>query len=292
MLTFGRIHTCGLREDGVAVCWGSNHGYDNEWIGQATPPEDERFVSITAGKHHTCGLREDGKVICWGSNFDDEGIGEAYKWIGQATPTEDESFTYITASWHHTCGLREDGFAVCWGDILDRALLPTGDGFRRTTPYCGYGNKSVAVCWDENSDRKKVSVVGDDDLIRTSPYCWSPEEGIAVCIGGEYEGFVVEVPHCGLRKDGVVVCSRLSEYGQWSPPEAERFTNITPHCGLRADGVALCWALGDSFGLKIAPPEDEQMMVAACDRAETCSAGSVYGVLTAPRIGHSKVKTL
>ena len=67
----GAIHTCGVRSDGSAACWGSNGR------GLSTPPVGS-FDSVSAGGRHTCGVRSDGSVACWGSNV-----------YGQATPPED-----------------------------------------------------------------------------------------------------------------------------------------------------------------------------------------------------------
>ena len=56
----GWDHTCGLKQDGSIICWGSD-GFH-----QAVPPQGE-FASVSAGGSHTCGLKEDGSVACWGS---------------------------------------------------------------------------------------------------------------------------------------------------------------------------------------------------------------------------------
>ena len=68
-LAAGSFHTCGLRADGSAICWGQ----DND--GQASPPTGERFTSLAAGTDHTCGARSDSSVVCWGSDT-----------LGQASP--------------------------------------------------------------------------------------------------------------------------------------------------------------------------------------------------------------
>ena len=95
----GRTRSCGLREDGTVVCWGSNEE------GQSSPPRNERFISITAGAwDHYCGLREDGTAVCWGSNG-----------AGKSSPPGG-AFVSIAAGEHTTCGLRPDGRAICWGD--------------------------------------------------------------------------------------------------------------------------------------------------------------------------------
>ncbi len=59
-LAVGDQHSCGLRGDGSALCWGNN-GY-----GQATVPAGATFTALVAGDYHTCGLRDDGSALCWG----------------------------------------------------------------------------------------------------------------------------------------------------------------------------------------------------------------------------------
>ena len=102
----GIAHTCALREDGSAVCWGS------DLDGGASPPNG-RFTAISSGSFHTCALREDGSAVCWRSV------------TGQRPPL-DERFTTISRGNAHTCALRENGSAVCWGSDSARHPRQTG----------------------------------------------------------------------------------------------------------------------------------------------------------------------
>ena len=83
----GYAHTCALRDDGSAVCWGS------DLDGNSSPP-DGRFTAISSGSLHTCALREDGSAVCWGSDL-----------TGQASPP-DGRFTAISSGDAHTCALQ------------------------------------------------------------------------------------------------------------------------------------------------------------------------------------------
>ena len=57
----GQWHSCGLRIDRTAACWGDNR------VGQTDAPAGV-FTTISAGHWHTCAIRSDGSVTCWGNN--------------------------------------------------------------------------------------------------------------------------------------------------------------------------------------------------------------------------------
>src|SRR5687767_11812133 len=101
----GGIHTCGVRTDGVVLCWGDNGQ------GQSTPPSGT-FTAVSAGGIHTCGIRTNGMVACWGANG-----------AGQSTPPAG-TFTVLTAGDAHSCGIRTDGTVACWGDNSSGQATP------------------------------------------------------------------------------------------------------------------------------------------------------------------------
>src|SRR5207253_177683 len=72
------FHTCGLRADGHAFCWGENLSFQ---LGIGRASETERrpvqvlsiagsisATTVTAGGGHTCAARADGTAACWGDN--------------------------------------------------------------------------------------------------------------------------------------------------------------------------------------------------------------------------------
>ena len=206
-------NTCALREDGIAVCWGLWYT-----MGSPSPPEDERFTSISIGGGYACGLRQDGVAVCW---------------VGWDSPPEDERFTSISVGDGYACGLRQDGAAICWGDDSNGYASPPEDG--RFTSIstdgrypCGLREDGVVVCWGWGSDN-------------IAP----PQDERFISIEGS----------CGLREDGTMICW---DWGNiyWASPEGERFTSISRgsgfFCGLREDGIIVCW--GDIEWDQSSPP--------------------------------------
>lgn len=80
----GWQHTCGITEDGSALCWGSdNYGQlgngSATTTAQSTPVEVSNindFIQITAGGSMTCGVTSTGDGYCWGRNNTDGQLGD------------------------------------------------------------------------------------------------------------------------------------------------------------------------------------------------------------------------
>ena len=247
-ISSGGDHTCGLRADGSAVCWGWNY------YGQATPPAGATFAAISSGLWHTCGLRANGSALCWGWNR-----------LGQATPPAGATFAALSSGRLHTCGLRADGTAACWGwNVLGQAP-PAGATFAAISSggahTCGLRADGTAVCWGSNRDGQATPPAGETFAALSNGYahtCGLRADGVAVCWGWNHLGQATppagetfaalsngSYHTCGLRADGVAVCWGSNRDGESTPPAGETFAAISSGgahtCGLRADGTAVCW---------------------------------------------------
>ncbi len=209
-ITAGTLHSCGLRSDGTATCWGDNSG------GQTDAPTG-KFASITAGTRHSCGVRSDGTATCWGNNS------------GGRADAPTGKFTSITAGVFHSCGLRSDGTATCWGNNVDgEADAPTGKFTSITaggSHSCGVRSDGTATCWGSNSDGKADAPTG---------------KFTSITAGSDHS--------CGVRSDGTATCWGWNDDGRADAPTG-KFTSITAggshSCGVRSDGTATCWGWND-----------------------------------------------
>ena len=276
----GTIHSCGVRTNGSAICWGSNEDGYGSFIGQATPPGGP-FVSIDSGYYHTCGVRDDGSVECWGGN-----------WQGQATPLG-FSFNSVSAGYDHTCGVRDDGSVECWGSNEDgrgsftgQATPPEGTFLSVSAGHeytCGVRDDGRIKCWGSNEGNYKATSpegtflsvsagqyhtcgVRDDGTVE----CWGSNESWYGSLAGQAtspEGTFLSVSAgqyhtCGVRDDGTVECWGSNEdwygslAGQATPPEGT-FLSVSAGyqhtCGVEAGGAVVCWGY-DGYG-QATPPD-------------------------------------
>lgn len=134
-LSSGGTHTCGLRADGAAYCWGDNAGGQlgvggNNVTTSPTPlpvAGGLAFASISAGESHSCGVTTDAALYCWGWNFDGQlgnGATQTASWA-PVRVASNLTFTAVAAGGSHTCAIAVGGAAYCWGRN-DNAQLGIG----------------------------------------------------------------------------------------------------------------------------------------------------------------------
>lgn len=123
-LGLGVSHSCGVRQDGAVVCWGSN---SNGQLGNGTTVDSSLpavvlglmdATQIAGGQYHTCAVEHGGTVKCWGKN-DSGQLGTSSGALSQsslpvAVPTITNA-TQIAATSEATCAALMDGTVSCWG---------------------------------------------------------------------------------------------------------------------------------------------------------------------------------
>jgi hypothetical protein len=277
-ITAGRIHNCGLKNDGSISCWGANQ------LGQSTPPAGTDFVYLGASNNHTCALKKDSSAICWGLND-----------FGQLDVPTGKSYVAITCGGQHTCGLMSDGVLNCWGAGTDPAQTGSTPHYGQSLPpralffkadaglyhTCGTTQDNKVVgCWGLDDDGQSSSSI-DTALEEVSAgdlhSCGINSDGVATCWGagtinsGSTPNFGQSIPPtgvvikqisaggfhtCGLTNDATVVCWGKNQNGQSTPPSDTDFTAVTSGgehtCALKSDGSIKCWGL-DNYG-QITPP--------------------------------------
>ena len=264
----GRVHACGLRPGGTAVCWGLNNPE-----GRLDVPPGARFKRITAGGSFSCGILYDESIACWGS---------------RAPQRIDGQFAALSAGRYHLCAIDAAGRVKCWGDVPDEYHddpPPTDESFAAIDLTirdlaCGLTKTGAVKCWGwphrkskppENPSERFASLsVGDDH------YCALREDGGAACAGyntrrqsspppdAKFKRIAAaEGYSCGITLSGEIECwgrNRKGRSGQRLGAPTGKFIDISldynNYCGLRANGYAVCWSHDP-------PEENDENMAAA-----------------------------
>ena len=253
MISAGWKHSCGIRTDATAVCWGDNT------YGQTDTPTG-KFTTITTSSQHSCGIRTDHTAVCWGNNngpgtFDEESLEWVASYAGQADAPPGK-FTTITTGSDHSCGIRTDHTAVCWGDnTYGQTDTPTGKFTTITTGSdhsCGIRTDHTAVCWGNNNG---PGTFDEESLEWVASYA-----GQADAPPGKFTTITTGSDHsCGIRTDHTAVCWGNNDNWQVDVPSGNKFTTIATgannySCGIRADATAACWGGGVGGLTGDAPP--------------------------------------
>jgi alpha-tubulin suppressor-like RCC1 family protein len=120
-------HTCGIKLDGTAWCWGNN---PSGQLGNAKSGTDRGkpqrvldygpWLDIEPGiwSAHTCGIKLDGTMWCWGTDASGQLGNGASVTADQNTPykvADPGPWAAVSGGTSVSCGIKTDGSAWCWG---------------------------------------------------------------------------------------------------------------------------------------------------------------------------------
>lgn len=172
----GNSFSCGLVEDGRALCWGNNDSgqLGSNLVGSSRSAlpnlvsEELRFreLSTRPSGRHVCGVTDSGDAYCWGRNdFGQIGVGSLDEVEGPKLVVGGLKFASVAAGWRASCGVTTTGDAYCWGrgewgqlgdGLATRSTVPTpvtgGHRFQKldigsNNLVCGLTTDGKILCW-------------------------------------------------------------------------------------------------------------------------------------------------
>lgn len=255
-----RGHTCALKANGAAYCWGSN-SYGELGNNSANPVQLEpvavtgshRFTSIAVGGNITCGITTDQDAYCWGANhYGMLGNGNSIHQRAPVLVAGGHKFIQLSIGNQHTCGLTIEKIAYCWGISWGGSLGGGSKQEKTEVPVAVAGSRKYRSI----SAHEITCAVGEDGLA----YCWGhiswKDFNAATAIPGAKNLIFIEPGYpsnIALSSDGTV---------SWWGDEMHDFSIYTTHypfapiagsqkfkmisqgwktCGLDASGTAYCW---------------------------------------------------
>jgi alpha-tubulin suppressor-like RCC1 family protein len=172
----GMNFTCGLRNGGLAYCWGDNSvGQlgDNTTTARNVPAPVSGGLSykeLSVGYFTACGIRtSDDKLECWGKNTEDQfGINSQTNSSIPLESASGDTFATVSVGYKHACGTTIAGDTQCWGygdngrlangSLADESVPSTINGGQVFTSLslgtnnhsCGFESDGTGYCWGKN----------------------------------------------------------------------------------------------------------------------------------------------
>ncbi|NCU42105.1 MAG: RCC1 repeat-containing protein, partial [Candidatus Moranbacteria bacterium] len=305
-ISAGNQHTCSLKTDGTAYCWGYNQSGqlgDNTTTSRYTPIQVkgvdgvgflENVSWISLGESHTCAMKTDGTAYCWGSNSSGQ-LGDNTT-TSKSTPVQVlgvggsgnlSGVSLISSGYRHACATKTDGTAYCWGynqsgQLGDntttsrytpiQVLGVGGSGFfsgasqisTGSSHTCATKTDGTAYCWGSNGNGR----LGDN----TTTQRLAPVQVVGVGGSGYLEGILqisVGSSHtCVIKNTGKTLCWGYNSSGQLGADTGDMSTPVevrtylpfegflegvsqisatSEHtCATKTDGTLYCWGSGRS----------------------------------------------
>jgi len=224
----GTSHSCAVRADGTAACWGRNLGAalgDGTFTDRLVPTAIQNtlrapLVAIVGGGNHTCAATETrGFEACWGDNRSKQVNPSSTSPDFQPTPGGtgvNIRPVGLAAGAFHTCAVDAFASASCWGSNSNGQLA----GFSgATSDHIGFMSDVVSV----------VTGSAHSCALRSSGHiqCWGGNDFGQLGNGTRSPSGPHDVP-------GIVNAVSLSGLGEHN-------------CALLATALVVCWGRND-FG--------------------------------------------
>jgi len=185
-ISAGEDHTCILKSDGKAYCWGDNsvgqlgNGSTESSMTPVAVSGGLNFESISVGWDHTCGVTDANDAYCWGrGRYGRLGNGSSENSMIPTAVSGGLSFESVNSGLAHTCGITTDGDAFCWGRGEDGILgqnsvasspvpVPVSGGLTfgsinaGSATTCAIATNGDAYCWGA-SDFGNLLGQGEDE---------------------------------------------------------------------------------------------------------------------------------
>ena len=261
----GNTHTCAVKTDGSAWCWGRPRGalgaghFSYEVAPHQVPGSITDWAQLESGALSSCGIARAGSMWCSGLTAGT--TSTKFTQFGTASDWSD-----VTTGTNHVCGLRGAGTLWCAGQN-DRGQLGTNgtpgsslilqvgtdsdwtDVEASSSRTCGVRSNGTAWCWGDNF----YGQVGDGTSRNTRLV--PTQVGTAT----DWASLSVGYNHtCALRTNGSLWCWGENRDGQLGDgtTTTERTTPVQVGtattwatvsagylhtCGTRTDGTLWCW---------------------------------------------------
>ncbi|MCY4421474.1 MAG: S-layer homology domain-containing protein, partial [Acidimicrobiaceae bacterium] len=220
-LSAGEAHTCAIRDDKKAVCWGLTADSRNDVPGSADDPQGFgaiEYRAIATGGPTNCAIRDsNGSLSCWNH--------EKRQYFPDGPVLAMTGFRALGAGTAHMCGIDRSGMLVCWGS---GTVIPVPRRF----PPSGFDDLA-----GEGAPNAEIAALGGDVFAGTecAPRRFCPDEHLqrwtaAVWMVRVLDG---EDPPPTVRFDDV-------DGGVWWAPHVERLAELGVTAGCVARPALYC----------------------------------------------------
>ena len=191
-ISIGYDNACGIRSDGIVVCWGNNYSNQVWSSGEQIGPTGltaygvktsyGACTSVSVGLNHICAIKTNGQVVCWGN--------PASNLYGALSVPSGLTALKVSCGNYSTTAINQDGRIVGWGLNRSNNLTIIPSPFIGTPPTPRFIQKSTTNGFYEvQTTTGRIlpigSIVGNSPNLSDFKNKWQATSGhIAYDVGG------------------------------------------------------------------------------------------------------------